>query len=329
LKYAPTGAAANDPSIKQARLAKTPQPDPFRGTVEEGSLPSFESTIFIARHATNSSASADGILAEDFLPVVNFSSIGPVPLGLTTETEVWGANATFTLRIDGDDIVLDDMPFVKAVAHWEPGGLYDRCRDRGGAHTAGGKCWTFQKLASLCVQVEKDDSGVWKLAHRVPGQNETYGCTFSRGEWKATDYETEPLPSDFGEDTNYTNNNVANLAGLSIMVRSKHDPYFTALSVTEGSLKLPWSSSENIVLGIVMFVMGVGFGAQPWYLCWRWCTKGSKERREFRRRRNQLADNRCIGSEILSPSSRAARQGAAETIGMKAAHGHSSEEGNP
>jgi len=311
LRSVPEGA-----TMREVRLARVSVHDPFRDYEDRRGLPSFESLVFTAAPVNETSASEvpEGVMPTNFLPIANFSSIGPV--AHAQGTEVWGTSVTFLLRIDGQDLELDDLPLVQAVAHWEPGGIYDRCPDLGGVHAGGGKCWVFQRLQSLCIQVAQNDAGVWQLAERFPAANHSYGCAYARNTWQAAVYHTEPRPSGFNSRGNFTNYHVANFSDFSVEVRSAHDPYFTALALTHGSLRLPWSRYEEIVLGVVLLIMGIAFTAQPCYLLWR-------SKRIARARRGHYPGGALAEIRRMSPSSRATRYTYgdvdAETIGMKAA----------
>lgn len=302
------GSAGPGVRESEVALSRHQLPDPFRGKPEAGDLPAYQSTAFRA----NADAAAAGLAAPapatttaELLPETSFASLGPEEeKGMLRA----GTRANFTLLVGGSEIAIAGVPLVRAVAHWEPEGVYDHCADTGGVHTYGGKCWVLQRLTGLCVQIAADETGAWRLAPRIPDQNTSYGCSFSLHGWEAAEYATVRTARGPGHrEAAVADNRTVGFGNFSAEVRSAHDPYFTALSLTHGSLDFGWTEAEEDVLGIVLLIMGIAFGAPPVHAmlaAWRKSRAGAREAEAWRSRKK--AGGLPFGLD--SPAARAARQ---------------------
>jgi len=264
-------AGASPSKIELKGLSES---DPFRGTKEGEILQGSAYQAFLFRaglapelplawttlkplepSATPRPSTLDAPGPEGFLPEANFSRMEAL-----SDMARWGANTTLTLMIGGSRIEFEVAPLVRSVAHFEPGGVYDRCLDLGGWETSGQKCWVYERLKALCVQVAVDASGGWRLAPRVPGLNGSYGCSYQGGSWQALTYEKVAVgPPHLDRPTNET---VA-FDDFSVEVRSAADPLFTALEWTYGTMSFGWSQADEDILGIVLMVLGCVFIVQP------------------------------------------------------------------
>jgi len=219
---------------------------------------------------------------------------------------------SFQLHIGTSVMHLEDLPLIRAIAHYEPEGLYDHCRSSGGVHESGGKCWLNERLASLCVQVTFV-GGSWRLAQRTAGEGKSYGCTYKGGHWESVEYSTVPYVK--GEEGTWQElqNGTVHFEGLSIEVRSAADPLFVALELTRGSLDFGWTEAEEDILGIVLMILGIVFGARPCFTCCR-AMRGNRRKDPWR------ASRRPRLSRAAAEAARAARlrrEPNPETVGMR------------
>jgi len=237
-------------------LERKTGPDPLRSNEDAYELPDYEAQWFAGGVAQEGAAAAGAppasSAAEGFLPQASFSTLVNV-----SSMQRDGQSVHFRLSLDGSPIDVGPVPLVRAVGHYEPEGVYDRCAAKEGIHTLRGVCWVYARLSHLCVQVEREGSG-WRLAPRVANRSTSYGCIY-RGEhtkWEAAGYSTVPIIR-FGENRQVlAPNESAEVEDFSVEVRSFHDPYFKALELTAGSMSFGMTSLEEDVLGIVLIVMG-------------------------------------------------------------------------
>jgi len=277
-----------------ARLARRKAPDPFKGSEEEVEVPDYRATLFSARPVDADAPATEGpegVLPAGFLPNASFETLEQRRFEVFQRE---GTLVNFTLRLDGQVLVLDPVPLVRAVAHWEPEGMYDHCIDGGGAHAIGGKCWVFQRLLRVCVQVAQDADGAWRLAPRVEDDNSSYGCSYSRGSWAAATYENVHLPFLISQDWGYEENRAFSFDDFTLSVRSAHDPLFTALALTRGSMSFGWTQAEEDVFGIVLIIIGVVLCFQPMRAI---CLGYWKQRRGPR----EISNGRYPGAGDTSP----------------------------
>jgi len=273
-----SGAGGGGRPATEVELQALRTPDPLRGTEEGALLPTYESILFRAGLPSSRRRRLSGPPKLDF-PALPPSVAGPVPAGFLPDadltelqavslTERWGSTASFELHVGDAVLALEDMPLARAVAHYEPDGVYDHCRDMGGLHASGGKCWMNERLTHLCVQVAFE-GGSWRLAHRAAGENRSYGCTYKAGKWEAAEYTVVPVVR--GQDGRWQElqNSTVHFDDFSVEVRSVADPYFVALELTRGSLNFGWTEAEEDVLGIVLLVLGIVFGARPMHLLYK------------------------------------------------------------
>jgi len=266
-------------SSSDAVLSRATSNDPFFGSEEDPDLPHYKATYFSAGPADANASSGSGGMPDDFLPSTSFTELGVV---LGDGMTRWGEVANFSLHLQGgEEILLEPVPLVRAVAHWEPEGLYDHCSDEGGVHEKGGKCWFYQRLSNICVQVAKSSSGSWELAPRQAGNSGSYGCKLTDGAWEAATYKTlppegfKPHKALFEIDWEALENRSVSFDDFRAEVRSSYDPYFAAMELTGGSMTFGWTSAEEDILGIVLIVLGAVLGFHPCFLlCRAWRREG-------------------------------------------------------
>mmetsp|Transcript_48510 Transcript_48510/g.113561 ORF Transcript_48510/g.113561 Transcript_48510/m.113561 type:complete len:413 (+) Transcript_48510:50-1288(+) len=137
-----------------------------------------------------------------------------------------------------------------------PGPPAQKCQELSGEWTKG-VCLVTRRLTGICVQVAEKD-GLWKLAPRDPGNNQSYGCHFLKGEWHWAKYEVVPPPRTHGRSHGHKQP-----GPLVIEVRSATDPYLAALELTGGSLDFGMSASDDRAQGICLIFFGLLLAVPP------------------------------------------------------------------
>jgi len=195
-----------------------------------------------------------------FLPEVKFQNIEWQETGGSSK-EHGGALLRLNLTLNGNPLMTEAIPMVRARTHRIQKGIYNRCRLQKGAF-ANGKCWVYSRLSRICLQVVHT-KGRWQFAYRVPAQNSSYGCAYESGHWTATIYkDLDLVPNDpSGEAARqglYSSSvQMVVFDDLEIVVRSVHDPFLKALEVTNGSLDFGMTAQEEKWLAIVLLIMSV------------------------------------------------------------------------
>lgn len=221
-----------------------------------------------------------------------------------------GAMIRVNITIADTQLQTMEMPLVKAVAHREQKGGYHHCHDHTISRT-GGMCWVYERVTRICLQVEMQGTS-WRFASRRLGANDSYGCEHRRGEWSIARYDTAPFPfSSSGEQLVPH----GGFEGLEIVLRSAHDPYLTALELTNGTLDFGMSVSEVKWLAGVLFVMAFMLAVPPACSIGMWWHKSRQQSR-----RSQI--------RLQAGSSRGKRHPSPETLGMKYATGYDDPEDN-
>lgn len=309
-------------------LEKYRAPDPMQGTEEGAFLPSYETVSFragsrpslakgIYRSPSPPPAASRPLDADPvppgFLPTVSY-----LQLQETSLMEHLGPVVNFKLRLGGSELSLEALPLIRAMAHYEPEGVYDHCRDVGGVRGHGGQCWVHDRLVHVCVQVAFEDDQ-WRLVSQAPGESGSSGCIYSRGNWRTAEYATVPTVHEPGVIWNELQNVSVNFHDFSVEVRSASDPYLVALELTNGSLDFGWSEVEEDVLGAVLMTLAVVFGFRPCRTVCKACFPRSRKERFPR------PPHRNSGSKIAAAAAAAAkwrRDPDPEMVGMRHAHHH-------
>lgn len=195
-----------------------------------------------------------------FLPEVKFQNIEWQETGGLSK-EHGGVFLRLNLTLNGNPLMTEAIPVVRARTHRIQKGIYSQCRLQKGAFQ-NGKCWVYSRLSRICLQVVHT-KGRWQFAYRVPAQNSSYGCAYESGHWTATIYkELDLVPNDpSGEAARQgLHSAVVQMVvfdDLEIVVRSVHDPFLKALEVTNGSLDFGMTAEEEEWLAIVLLIMSV------------------------------------------------------------------------
>lgn len=236
--------------------------DPLRRNEDADELPEYQAYWYrtgLHQRSRNGAGLGEVPIAvpSDFLPPVSFTT-----LRHTSSMSQLGPNVNFTLQLGDSSIQIGPLPLLQARAHTEPEGVFNQCMHASGGRAFGGVCWEYQRLQHLCVQVQPDGAGGWRLSRRLPTRERTYGCTFQGKHhmWEATGYSHVP-PAQPGEGKQrwYAPNSTATFLDFGIEVRSAADPYFKAMELTAGSLSFGLTSWEEDVLAIVFLVMSAVF----------------------------------------------------------------------
>lgn len=105
-----------------------------------------EATYFSAGPADANASSGSGGMPDDFLPSTSFTELGVV---LGDGMTRWGEVANFSLHLQGgEEILLEPVPLVRAVAHWEPEVGPPRLGVVGGLWLLS---WQFEKLRVVAL----------------------------------------------------------------------------------------------------------------------------------------------------------------------------------
>mmetsp|Transcript_127128 Transcript_127128/g.220348 ORF Transcript_127128/g.220348 Transcript_127128/m.220348 type:complete len:361 (-) Transcript_127128:67-1149(-) len=235
-----------------------------------------------------------------------------VPVPGSKEPEGWGFTVQLALELGGSKLATQAIPLVRAKPHLEQQGLYNHCRERHG-NFHDGKCWLYERLQRVCMQVAKDGYGEqWHFAHRVAGLNTSYGCDYSKGNWSAPVYKKVPIAATPGGKSHETRTTL-NFDDLEIEVRSVHDPYLKAVELTEGTLDFGLSASDEQWMAMVLVMMCILLACPPVCSICLWWHKQRLAQRPFRPSRSRMQKE----SEPV-----------AETVGMKYAVGYDDEQGD-
>mmetsp|Transcript_90875 Transcript_90875/g.282701 ORF Transcript_90875/g.282701 Transcript_90875/m.282701 type:complete len:394 (-) Transcript_90875:76-1257(-) len=269
-------------------LAANSTPDTLHDA--EGPLPAYEAL----RYRTG--------LPREALPGVELGDMELRPRRSPVEHQ-WaeGPAVSVTLNISGSLLTTEALPLVRAESHAEPGGLHNHCGQRRGV-TIGGACWAFSRLARLCVQVERANQSSWQLAARAQGRNASYGCDFAGGKWLVPVYRRLDIDRGRQQEHEQWPSGAVDFDDVVLEVRSRFDPYLTALELTHGTLRFGMSAEEEDLLGVVLIVMGVAFS------CPLWCALGRRWRRN---RRSSKPGRRRV------PMNWKSREPDPETLGMR------------
>lgn len=228
------------------------------------------------------------------------------------DAEGWGFTVELVLELGGSKMATQAIPLVLAKPHLEQQGLYNHCRERHG-NFHDGKCWLYERLKRICVQVAKDGYGEqWHVAHRVAGLNSSYGCDYAKGKWEAPVYKKVPIAATPGGRSTETRT-LLNFNDLEVEVRSVHDPFLTAVEVTEGSLDFGLSASDEQWMAMVLVMMCILLACPPVCSVCLWWHKQRLAQRPFRQPRSRMQKE---------------AEPVAETVGMKYAVGYDDGEGD-
>ena len=150
-----------------------------------------------------------------------------------------------------------------------------KCRSRGGYPFSGNMCALFMRIKSVCVQVRRDMTGQWGLAHhsslgsvQADASQDSLasaGCRWAgsdAGGWAARAYKYVRADRLHGRPSG-----VQDLSDFEFAVREEHDPYIFQKAVTHGTGEFPLSSHDSIVLGAFMLFAAALLGIQPAYEC--------------------------------------------------------------
>jgi len=244
---------------------------------------------------------------QGFLPVAEIDAMEPATrrqanpqagqLPSSTGSEYWAKAVAFELDLAGSRLSTEVLPLVRALVHHEPEGLYNHCKQKNGVRIGNGECRVYSYLARVCAQVERGSHGEWRLAPRVSGRNNSYGCgEYADGDWAVPVY--KPLrASHLPEDVLMLSGSV-NLKHLVVEVRSRADPFLTALEVTRGSLDFGLTAEEERTLGLVLIIFGLVLCLPPgcaFFANWRKRRKLNAARYPAPRRRRPKPDSETIG----------------------------------
>lgn len=216
-----------------------------------------------------------------FLPTVKFQNIEWLETG-ADKAEHNGVLLRLNLTVQGNHLMTEPIPLVHATAKSMQQGLYRQCTRQKGSF-ANGKCWKYERLSRICLQILHDGSR-WQFAYRDPAQKASYGCVYKAGNWTPSAYaDLDLVPSDpTQDDSNGLNTPTTQTVlfnDVELVVRSVHDPFLKAVEITEGSMDFGMSAQEERLLGLVMLGMAVLLAVPPACSFGFWWHKRSKRRR--------------------------------------------------
>lgn len=152
-------------------------------------------------------------------------------------------------------------------------GMHGTLKNGIGAGSNG--CRIFQRLKSVCVEVELDSNDKWQLRRRDDHKgdmqhNLNYGCN-PMTHWAPADYEYLHL-SAYGQQSPPA----STLSAFQFHVRSAADPFLELESLTDNSFFFGMSQHQQRITGGVCIGIGLLVCISP--LLWLWhCYKSSRD----------------------------------------------------
>lgn len=229
---------------------------------EEGPLPLYSALVY------RSSGVPIGFVSPAELGKMEALSANS-PLG---QRGAQGPLLAVTLVLDDSRLYVEAFPLLRAtVRHALGDATQNHCGQRKGVDIAG-ECWVFSRLERICVQVERAGAGAWRLASRVHGRNNSYGCDFAGGDWAAPVYRPMDMEGQGTHSSEQWPTGSVHFEDLVLEVRSRRDPHLLAQELTKGSMNFGMSAEEEDVLGFVLIIMSIGFSCPLFCtLCRQWC----------------------------------------------------------